>query len=216
MRPKPPVRRSFRPGLLLRRRPRLRAALVGVAALGIGLSVATAVRRAERAEAAWGATQAVVLVTDDLAAGDLVTDARTDRVERPAAVLAPGALATVPDGARVTSEVHAGEVLLERHLAPLGATALAARLPAGTRAVAIPAEPGTTPPLASGDLVDVLVALAPEAAGTGPPGFTLTERALVIEVSEVAVTVAVPADDAPRVAVALAQGAVTLALAPPT
>jgi Flp pilus assembly protein CpaB len=216
MRPKPPVRRRLRPGLLLRRRPRLRLALVGALALVVGLSVGDALRQAERAEAAWGVPRMVVVVTGALAPGDLVTDAHTDRLARPAAVVPAGAITVVPDGARVAAAVGAGEILLDRHLAPAGTTALTARLPRGTRAIGIPSEPGTTPPLEVGDTVDVLVALAPETAGSGPPGFALAEAAVVIHVAEAAVTVAVPTADAPRVAVALAQGAVTLALAPPT
>jgi hypothetical protein len=66
--------------------------------------------------------------------------------------------------------------------------------------------------LAVGDRVDVVVALAPEAAGGGPPGFALASDVLVVEVTEVAATVAVPRDVAPRLAVAFGQGAVTLAL----
>jgi hypothetical protein len=66
-----------------------------------------------------------------------------------------------------------------------------------------------------GDHVDVLVALAPEAAGGGPPGFVVAPRALVVALDEGAVTVAVDVAVAPRIAVALGQGAVTLALIGP-
>jgi hypothetical protein len=74
-------------------------------------------------------------------------------------------------------------------------------------------EPGTTPPLAVGDRVDVLVALPAEAADGGPPGFALATDVVVVDVTEAAVTVAVPRAAAPRLAVAFGQGAVTLALA---
>ena len=217
MRPKPAARRPIRPrpGLLLRRQPRVRWALTVVVALGAGGTVARTVDRAERAAEAWGTSVPVLVVTDDVAAGDALAQA-TEVMERPAAVVPDGALRELPDGARASQPVLRGEVLQRGHLAPRGATALAARLPAGTRAVAIPAEPGTTPSLRIGDVVDVLVALPPEAAGGGPPGFALVRQAPVVDVGEVAITVAVPVDDAPRVAVALGQGAVTLALAPPT
>jgi hypothetical protein len=82
----------------------------------------------------------------------------------------------------------------------------------GTRGIAIPVEPGTAPPLSPGDRVDVRVARSAEVAGDGPPGFTLATAAPVVDVGDAAVTVAVRADDAPRVAVALGAGAVTLAL----
>ena len=78
--------------------------------------------------------------------------------------------------------------------------------------MAVPVEAGTTPPLVVGDRVDVLVAVAPEAAGGGAPGFVLAEAVLVVDVAEQAVTVAVPRDVAPRLAVAFGHGAVSLAL----
>lgn len=212
MRPKPPVRRRIRPGLLLRRQPRLRGALVGVAVVITGTSVAGAIDRAERAEAAWGQRRTVVVITRDLDPGERVDASNTDLIDRPSAVVPDGAPSSVPDGARVGAAMVAGEVLLDGHLAPGGLTELAARLPPDTRAVAIPTEPGTTPALTIGDTVDVLVALAPEAAGAGPPGFAIAEGAPVVDVSDAAITVAVRPADAPRIAVALAQGAVTLAL----
>ena len=212
MRPKPLPRPRIRPGLLLRRQPRLRWALVAVAAVITGTSVAGAIDRAELAEAAWGQRRTVVVVTRDLEAGEPVNASNTDVVDRPSAVVPDGAPSSVPSGARAGAAVLAGEVLLDGHLAPNGATELTARLPPGTRAVAIPAVPGTTPALTIGDTVDVLVALAPEAAGNGPPGFAIAEGALVVDVTDAAITVAVRPDDAPRIAVALGQGAVTLAL----
>src|SRR3546814_7635655 len=118
----------------------------------------------------------------------------------------------LPDGQVLRSAVYEGEVLVGERLAPVGVHVLAATLPTGTRAVAIPVEPGLAPPLQVGDVVDVLVALAPESAGSGPPGFVLAPSVLVVDVGEHAVAVAVERDDAPRVAVALGRGAVTLAL----
>lgn len=211
MRPKPFARRRIRPGLVLRRHPRLRWALVGLAAVVTGASIAHTVEQADRAEAAWGTPRSVVIVTRDLLAGTELDGSNTDVVDRPAAVVPEGALATRPEG-RTRLPVLAGEVLLDAHLAPAGTSALVARLPVGARAVAIPAEPGTTPGVTIGDAVDVLVALAPDAAGSGPPGFAVARRALVVDVTDAAVTVAVRPDEAPRIAVALGQGAVTLAL----
>jgi Flp pilus assembly protein CpaB len=123
-----------------------------------------------------------------------------------------GALTSVPADARLAEAVYAGEVVHEGRLARAGLSAVAARLPPGTRAMAVPLDPGTTPPLAVGDHADVVVALAPEAAGGGPPGFTLAPRALVVDVTDTAVTLAIPEDAAPRLAVAFGAGAVTLAL----
>ena len=63
-----------------------------------------------------------------------------------------------------------------------------------------------------GDRVDVVVALPEAAAGDGPPGFALASEVDVVDVDDAAATLAIPRDDVPRVAVALGQGAVSLAL----
>jgi pilus assembly protein CpaB len=198
--------------LALRRRPRHRRAVVVVLALGCGLAVRGTVQRAEDAVAAWGAPVPVLVATRDVAPGERLDAGNTTIEHHPAPLVGDGALGAVPRGARLAEAVYAGEVVREERLAPAGLSAVAARLPERTRAVAIPIEPGGAPTLVIGDRVDVLVALPAEAAGDGPPGFALATDVLVVEVSDAAVTVAVPTDTAPRVAVALGAGAVTLAL----
>jgi Flp pilus assembly protein CpaB len=131
----------------------------------------------------------------------------------------------------VRHPVLAGEPLVAARLAPDGLTGAAALVPPGWRAVAVPLGPAGAPPLAVGDLVDVLAVmptaglpgLGSDGAGAGPdgtgpdgaaqePAFVLVERAAVVDVTDDAVTVAVPEGDAPRVAWALSNGAVVLAL----
>ncbi len=202
----------LRPGLLLRRHPRLWWLLVVSVALAAGWLASSTVARAEQARAAWGSTRRVVVVQRPRQAGDELRPGDLALVERPRALVPASALDALPDGARLQAPVVAGEVLVAERLAPAGLTAVAARLPPGHRAVAIPTEPGWAPPVAVGDRVDVLVALPVEMAGDGPPGFALASRALVVAVDEAAITVAVDRDTAPRVAVALSQGAVTVAL----
>jgi pilus assembly protein CpaB len=207
-----PAPHRFDPALALRRRPRHRRALAMVVAALCGFTVMTVVQRAEDAAAAWGDRVPVLVASRDLQAGDRLDDGNT-RVERhPAPLVPPGALRARPEGTRLAEAVYAGEVVREERLAPAGLSPVAARLPAGTRAMAIPVDPGTVPALGIGDRVDVLVALAPEAAGDGPPGFALATGAPVVDVSDAAVTIAVRADVAPRIAVAFGAGAVTLAL----
>lgn len=207
-----PGRAPFRPGLALRRHPRLWWAVTALGAMAAGWITATAVSDAHEARAAWGDMVTVLVARHDVAAGDDVGAADVTRSERPAAVVPEGALRSLRPGAVARSTIVAGEVVVAARVAPPGTSAVAARLPAGTRAVAIPLEPGLAPPLEVGDAVDVLVALPPEAAGGGPPGFTVATEVLVVDVGELAVTVAVPRDAAPRVAVALGHGAVSLAL----
>ena len=200
--------------LALRRRPRYRRALVIALAALCGIAVMGVVQRAERAAAAWGTSVPVLVATRDLAPGDRL-DASNTRVEaHPAPLVPEGVLATLPDDRRVVEVVLAGDVLRAGRLAPAGLSALAARIPRGTRAMAVPVEPGSVPDLVLGDRVDVLVALAPEAAGGGPPGFALATDVVVVAVDDAAVTIAVPADAAPRLAVAFGAGAVSLALTP--
>jgi pilus assembly protein CpaB len=198
--------------LALRRRPRHRRALVIALAASCGVAVMGVVQRAEDAAAAWGSSVPVLIATRDLVPGDRL-DADNTRVEaHPAPLVPDGALSALPEDRLVAEAVFAGEVLREERLAPAGLSTVAARLPAGTRAMAVPVEPGLVPSLVLGDRVDVLVALAPEAAGEGPPGFALATDVLVVDVGNAAVTIAVPADTAARLAVAFGAGAVTLAL----
>jgi Flp pilus assembly protein CpaB len=192
-------------------RPGVRRLAVAALAAAAALTVLAAVGGAQSARARWGRTRPVVVATRDLAPGEAVGAGRVARRDLPVALVPPAALAAVPEGAVVRLPIVAGEPLVAARLAPVGLTGAAALVPAGRRAVAIPRGPAGTPPLAVGDQVDV-VAVAGDEAG-GAPGYTLAERAPVVDVGREAVTVAVPRADAPRVAAALASGAVVLALA---
>lgn len=210
-----PVPRRPAVGLALRRRPRVRSAIVVVIALLSGVAVAGVVRAAEAARAAWGEGAPVLVATEDLTAGAVLEPGNARVVTHPAPLVPGGALRALPDAARLAEPLLAGEVVRAQHLAGAGSSAVSARLPPGTRAMAVPVEPGTTPPLEVGDRVEVLVALPPEAAGAGAPGFALATAVPVVAVTDAAVTVAVDRDTAPRLAVAFGQGAVTLALVGP-
>ena len=203
---------SPRLGLHLRRHPRLWWVVVLGCALTAGSITSSLAGQAHRAQAAWGDTVTVVVARHDLAPGTPVGTSDVEVVERPLATVPDAALRALPDDAVARTAVFAGEVLVRGRLAPTGLGGVAATLPPGTRAVAIPRDPATAPPVRVGDRVDVLVALPPEAAGGGPPGFAVATDALVVAVAEAAITVAVERAAAPRVAVALGQGAVTLSL----
>lgn len=205
-------RRPPSPGLVLRRHPRVRQALIAVAALTVAGSVRSITEAADERRTAWGTATSVVVATADIPAGAVVDARSAEVVEWPQALVPPGAIDEVPSGERAATAIWAGELVDARRLAPGDLSAVAARLPQGTRAVAVPVEPGATPPLEVGDRVDVLVALPAEAAGGGPPGFALASAAPVVAVSDASVVVALSPDLAPKVAVALGQSAVTLAL----
>ncbi|MFZ6005106.1 MAG: Flp pilus assembly protein CpaB [Actinomycetota bacterium] len=202
----------FRPGLALRRDPRLWWAVVLTTALVTGWIVADSIAGAQEARDQWGSTTSVVVASRAVRTGEVIEPGDVSTERWPRALVPDSALTELPPGATATAPIVAGELLVAERLAPQGLSGVAALLPAGTRAVAIPTEPGLAPPLAVGDRVDVLVALPIELAGDGPPGFAVVTGAVVVDTSDAAVTVAVPRDSAPRVAVALGQGAVSLAL----
>lgn len=117
-----------------------------------------------------------------------------------------------------------GEAVLVSKLAPDGLRGVAALVPSGHRALAVPVDPGGLS-FRLGNRVDVLATFdvaGDPAAGPGPgaavspePTFPVATAAVVVDVGDQAVTVAVTSDEAPRVAFALARGTVTLALTAP-
>jgi Flp pilus assembly protein CpaB len=133
-------------------------------------------------------------------------DVRWRRVPR--GVLPSGPLSAEPVGGTALVALAEGEVLLRSKLAPEGVLGVAALVPPGSLAVAVPAGEGDRPPLRRGDRVDVL------AAGDEAGVATVAVGALVVDVADEVVTVAVAAAEASAVAYAVARGVVTLALAP--
>jgi Flp pilus assembly protein CpaB len=193
-----------------------RAAVLGLAIV-TGLVVIWLVSSAETARQRWGRARPVAIATRDLAPGDVVDGSSVEVRRLPEAAVSPGALAEPPSGSVVRQPVAAGEPLVAERLAPHGLTGVAALVPTGQRAVAIPIGPLAAPPLTVGDVVDVLAVVVVAEEQKGPtadrPSFPLVEAALVVDVGEQSISVAVPEADAPRVAWVLANGSVVLALA---
>jgi Flp pilus assembly protein CpaB len=207
------------------RRALARTVVRRVVVLGLaivtGLVVILLVSSAEAARQRWGRSRPVAVATRDLAPGDVI-DASAVEVRRlPDAAVSPGALAEAPAGSVVRQPMVAGEALVAERLAPQGLTGVAALVPAGQRAVAVPIGPLAAPPLTIGDLVDVLAVVpvaaeaaeAPRVQSEDEPSFPLVEAALVVDVSEQSIAIAVPDADAPRMAWVLTNGSVVLALA---
>lgn len=190
-----------------------RLVIAALAAATIGLTVA-ALTAAEATRERWGSTRAVLVATHDLAPGDPLDQASVRVDALPRAMTPAGALAELPIATVALHPILAGEPVVRERLAPSGLEGAAALVGPGRRAVAVPRNPVAAPPLSLGDLVDVLVVLPPETeSGRDPPAFPVTERATVVDVADDAISVAVPEDDAPRVAWAVTQGAAVLALA---
>lgn len=192
--------------MLLRRSRRVGAlwwtAAASVAAVGT-LRLGAAERAVADERAAWGTPVVVAVATADLAPGAAVGPADVELAERPAAMVPVGALTSVPIGEVVTAPVVAGEVLVDARVGTGGLSPVAARVPAGQRAVAVPTA-AAVPPLRVGDLVDVL-----------DGGGVVVAAALVVDVADGAVTLAVAAADAPALAAAASGGSVALALVGP-
>lgn len=89
-------------------------------------------------------------------------------------------------------------------------SALARSMPPGARAIAVPV-PGLLA-VEVGDRVDLIAPGALEVEGAAAQARTVVEAALVVAVRDEAVTLAVPAADAPEVAVAATQGGASLAV----
>ena len=195
-------------------RPAVRRTVVAALALVTAVAVATALAAAGSARDRWGTTRRVVVATRDLRPGDVVDGGAVEVRELPAAVVVPSAIAEPPLGSVVRQPILAGEAIAEPRLAPDGLTGVAALVPGDERAVAVPVGPGGMPPVTVGDLVDVVAVVAGAGGDEGgdEPAFTLVGGATVVDVNDQAVSVAVPRPDAPRVAWAVAHGAVHLAL----
>ena len=176
--------------------------------------VGAALARAEAGAARYGDTAAVLVTTHPVAVGELLGPDAAEVRQVPIGFVPDGSVGAEALGSRVTATLHAGEVVHGDRLAPGGLSAVTASLPPGTRGLAVPADAATLA-LEVGDVVDVLATLAElGGAGAGAPTTTAAAEALVVDVAEGAVTVAVPEDDAGRVAYAVSTGIVTLALVP--
>jgi Flp pilus assembly protein CpaB len=150
-----------------------------------------------------------------IAAGTTITADLVTVRTLPAAAVPEGALREPPVGRTAAADIVLGEVLVDARVAPDGLRGVAALLPAGWRALAVPSTSAGLPPLAVGDVVDVLVSLPPDVVGDADPTFTVAEAARVVDVGEQAVTVAVDGADVARTAFAVTHGSVTLAVRPP-
>jgi len=198
--PRPARRARFRPRRLLRRPiPWWVAAVLLAAVTTVTVGRVTGEAAAERAR--WGHERPVVVALADHDPGDAL---RAEVRLLPAAVVPDGALDELPARATAVTALAAGEVVVARRIAPEGLSLVAARLPSETRGVAVPH--GIAPlPVEVGDRADVLASFETET-------ITVATGALVVDVGEDAVTIAVDEDDAAGVAYAVTAGVVTLAL----
>ena len=147
----------------------------------------------------------VIVATQPIEAGEPLNMGNTEARRYPALTLPAGAVAALVGDEVASAAIHPGEVVTETRLGGL---------PIGDRTeVAIPAHTAL-PPLAPGDLVDVLVTLPiPGDGGTQAQAtLTVATAAVITDTAEHAVTIAVTEQELLPVASAVIQGSITLAL----
>ena len=150
----------------------------------------------------------VVVVTQAIEAGQPLDEHNTEARRYPALTLPPEAVGTLNGDEVASTALHPGDVVTAARLGGL---------PIGDRTeVAIPAHTAL-PPLAPGDLVDVLVTLPiPDQEGARTQAtLTVATAAVVTDTADHAVTIAVTESELLPVASAVIQGSVTLALVQP-
>jgi Flp pilus assembly protein CpaB len=181
-------------------------------AAATGLVVSNSVAAARAAARRYGATRPTLVTVRAIEPGQVLESGAVEVVDMPRVFVPPGAL-TAEDagvGRTVVVALFAGEIVLDAQLSGTAGRGLAALLPPGTRAIAVPLERGGLK-LRRGDAVDVL-ATFDEPAPTGEPTFPVAVGATVLDTTADTVTVAVTPEEAARVAYALAKGEVTLAV----
>ena len=205
------VRRRLLPPRL-RYHPAVRwLALAALLALAV-----TVVHRASASAAnerhQWGASRRVAVARHRITMGNVVDDGDVETRWWPVAMVPDGAVDSVPSGRTAAATIERGEAVLAARLAPQGRHGIAALTPDGWRALAVPVAP-TVLTLTIGDHVDLIAGFDVGNATTDrSPSLVVARDAIVVAVDEQRVTVAVPDDDAERVAFAIVAGTVVPAL----
>jgi len=197
----------------LSRSPLFFWAVVAALALLTAAVVGHLVSRARAEAARYGSVRTVVVVTAPVEAGAVVRPDDVSVRTVPAAFLPEGWMGSTDEvvGRTVVVPLFGGQAVVRANLAPWGLRGIAALLPPGTRAVAVPTG-AASPPVRKGDVVDVLATFDPPAGGDGDPTFPVALAAPVVDVGQESATVAVTPSEAAKVAYAVVRGAVTLAV----
>jgi len=206
---RPLFRRPLRPSLRGALRSLRRSPLAyWAAAIVLGIATFTMVQRRssdlDERSRQLGPLATTIVARSDLLAGDLVGADDVEQRTVPQQVIPRDAVESIPDGTRLTADVFEGEVLVAARLTGGATSALAAALPTGHLAVAVPmAETGLD--LERGDRVSLLA--------LGSDGYSeVIATGQVISVGDSSVTVAVASAAVGPVADALLAGTITIAL----
>jgi Flp pilus assembly protein CpaB len=183
--------------LQIQRRAQLIAVLV--VSVVIGFLVARTVHSTRATQHQWASQVSILVTSDNIAAGEELTNANTHRVALPMAIQPPDALTEIPTNARMRIALSSSTALSTSMILRDNARF---QIPSGWRGVAMPTDL-VAPTVIAGDHVDVVSA-----------DTVITAGALVIEVSPTnGITIAVPAESAAVVATASRNGDASLVLA---
>ncbi|MEI7593200.1 MAG: SAF domain-containing protein [Actinomycetes bacterium] len=183
-------------------------------ALAAAAIVASTANDAATTVAALGTTRSVRVARHDLDIGDVIGRDDFEFREWPVGDLPHDVAELDPVGQVVVATIVAGEIISSRRLGPHGISGLAALVPDGFRAIAIPIE-GTGTQVRVGDRVDMfnpksdtdaLANRRSSAAGL------VAANARVIGEADTSIVVAVSDTEAAAVATALGQGMVVVAI----
>src|SRR6478736_2416434 len=142
-------------------RRRLRAPAIGsIVALLVALATTgftyQLLSRAEAGADRYGGPTPVAVASHDMAAGHVVRDGDVQVTRLPRQAVPRAAVAVAPVGRPLRVSIEEGQVVTRRQVADRGSSPIAAALPTGMAAVAVPR--GDHPlPLRRGDLVEVLL-----------------------------------------------------------
>lgn len=181
-----------------------RGALVGVLVLSASVIIGARVQ-ASAAQAQWGNTIDVLVVTNALAPGDALGN-YVELAARPSAFVPDDAMSTLVDATEhAVRSLEPGDIVTRRDLASTGH---AVALDDGERAVSLPLTPGI-PHLTVGDRVELFVVF--DTFGEPDVVPQAIEGAVVVDVGDDGVTVAVAAGDVATLARASVSGQVIVA-----
>lgn len=166
---------------------------------------------AAEARLAWGEATPVLVAIHDLAAGDLIAPGAELR-QWPRAMVPAGALAATAPDAVARFDLIAGEAIHADRVSTTSSGQLADRLPDATVALAVPVHSGV-PPLSIGDRVDLFATFDGVARSEATDATQrVAQAAVVVDLGEEVITVAVPDAAVAATAGALARAEVTIAL----
>ena len=157
----------------------------------------------------------VVVSRHALATGRVIQAVDVTLLRAPTALVPFGAAARLDAvvGRAVRVPVGANSVLRTTQLAAPGQRGAAALVPSGWRVVGLPFNEAT-PAVRIGQHVDLVTVFDVGAGAAGATASVVAEGAVVVQVSDRRVGVAVPAAVVPRIAEGLVAGHVVMALAP--